>query len=344
MQQADEIVDPDDQGATSLLTKVGDSYWHLDYARSMVSLLTAMERPEDALPYYQVALTLSERRFEADKVKAVANADVMFQLREKDRDMELLRLQAFVADLDLRQSRNQTLIGVLVASLAGLVAFFLFRSYRAQRKLAHTKDIFLSEIHHRTKNNLQLLSSLLSIDARRSQAIAALGTRQDTANRARTMVLVHDHIYNQPDTSSTRIDIKPFLDDLISLLSESLERGNIRLKDDIASVLVDVDRLTPLSLIVCELVSNAYKHAFDDKGGAICIALEGEPGTLVLTVRDDGSGFNMDLARNKKGSLGLTLIDDLSEQIDGKIDVMSGPEGTLWTLSNIVARDQAASH
>ncbi|MEL7452140.1 MAG: tetratricopeptide repeat protein, partial [Pseudomonadota bacterium] len=298
--QALEAIDPDNQGPDVLLSAEGDEYWHMDFAQSMSVLLSDLDKPAEALQYAQVAMALSEQRLEDDKLKAIANMDIMFRLRDRDRDVELLRQQALVADLNLRQSQNRNVIGFLIAVLSGLTALLLYRSYRSQRKIVDMKDVLLSEIHHRTKNNLQLLSSLLSLDARRSGAkINNSDGRRDAANRAQTMALVHSHIYERDKGESTEGDVRPFLNDLIDLMQDSHQQEGVRLEHDIVSAMVDVDLLTPLGLIVCELISNAYKHAFGTGGGVIRVSLTSEHTGLKLTVGDNGRGFDVEEARTK---------------------------------------------
>ncbi len=334
LDRARQIMEPEGIGAEGLLDNPGNTFWAQEYAESMGALLVALGRPADAAPYLNVALQLSNNRFEQEKMTAIANSQLLFDLRDREVRLSAMQGQALIADLKLDQARLQTILGFAVAIGIGLVTFFLYRSYLAQRRLAETKDTFLSEIHHRTKNNLQVLTSLLNMDIRRSQSGAtARGSRQDAANRARTMALVHDHIYNHGNPSSTKIDVKIFLEDLLGLLSESLGSANVSLHWDVVSANVDVDRLTPFGLLVCELVTNAYKHAFDDKGGEIAVSLTGKPGTLELIVKDNGSGFDQEKANGDSDSVGLLLLEDLADQIDGKLSVKTDSSGTTWVLA-----------
>lgn len=341
LERARSVMDPEGNGAEGLIENPGNAYWALEYAKTLGLLLTQMGQVEEAAPYLQAALTLSEDRFEKEKINAVVNSELLFELRDREISLELMEQEAAVAELELRESRTRSLvifliagIAIMIACFAGLLAAFLYRSYRSQRRLSATKDTFIAEINHRAKNNLQLLSSLLSMDARRNRhAGINSGVQLDAANRARTMALVNDHIYHHGKANSTRVDIKPFLENLAKLLDESLGRENVNLTAHSVSAEVDVDRLTPLGLIICELVTNTYKHAFGTSGGEITVALTGEPGSLVLTVKDDGNGFDPQVARKKHGSLGLGLMHDLTEQIDAKIDVQTGTTGTTWTLS-----------
>ncbi len=332
--RARQIMEPDGSGTDGLLENPGNTFWAQEYAESMGALFIALGRPVDATPYLDVALQLSNSRFDQEKVKAIANSQLLFELRDREARLSTMQDQALIADLKLEQSRLQTILIFAIAISIGLVTYFLYRSYLSQKRLAASKDTFLSEIHHRTKNNLQILTSLLNMDIRRSQSGSpATGSRRDAANRARTMALVHDHIYNHGKPSSTKIDVKPFLENLLELLSESLGNADVALHWDIVSAKVDVDRLTPLGLLVCELITNAYKHAFDDRGGKIEVSLVGKPGTLELVVKDNGAGFDQKEAERNTESVGLLLLEDLADQIDGKLTVQTNSNGTIWTLA-----------
>lgn len=342
LDRARAIMDPDGEGAERLTQNPGNAYWALEYAKTRGRLLSQMGQTEEALPYLNAALTLSEDRFKKEKVSAIVNSELLFELRDREISLELMQQKATVSELELRESRTRSLLSFLTAGIAILVAGFaavlattLFRSYRLQRNLSKTKDTFIAEINHRTKNNLQVLSSLLNIDARRPRSAGDhdTGAQLDAANRAQTMALVHDHIYNYGATNSTKVDIKLFLEKLLKLLDKSLGRETVKLKSIIASAELDVDLLTPLGLIVCELVTNTYKHAFGVDGGTIAVSLTRQREALTLTVQDDGNGFDPQIAHEKKGSLGLTLLNDLSAQINGKLNVQTGATGTIWTLS-----------
>lgn len=336
LDRAREIVEPDGGGAAGLLVDPGNTYWMLEYIKGRAVLLSALGRKSEATPYLEAALSISEDRFEKEKMTAIANADLFFELRDRDASLEIARQEALVAELGLREARSQILLWSIAAGAVGLIALLLFRLYRQQRTMVSVKSTYLSEIHHRTKNNLQFLSSLISLDARRTLDPDALREGQvNAANRARTMGLVHDHIYNQDDTVSTKIEVRPFLQDLLKLLEQSLGRDNVELRWQITDAKMDVDITTPIGLLVCELVTNAYKYAFGDSGGRIDVLLMEEADGLVLTVQDNGRGFDATAARAKKGSLGVQLVEDLANQIGADLHLDAGSDGALWKLSKL---------
>jgi len=93
-----------------------------------------------------------------------------------------------------------------------------------------------------------------------------------------------------------------------------------------------VSRVTPFGLLLCELVTNSYKHAFDESGGQIHVEISETDGHLVMKIRDDGAGFDLSKAREKRGHIGLRLAFELAEQAGGELTVDSSDDGTVWTF------------
>lgn len=182
------------------------------------------------------------------------------------------------------------------------------------------KEMLLKEIHHRVKNNLMIISSLLSLQSRYIKDKKVLDVFKDSQNRARSMALIHDKLYQSSRLKS--IDIG----DYIRTLSADLFRtyatnsGSIELDFDVEEVMLDINTMIPLGLIVNELLSNSLKHAFPDgRDGKIIIGFHHTDHKYALSVADDGIGFPEDLDYKKTESLGLRLVNILTDQIDGEI-------------------------
>jgi PAS domain S-box-containing protein len=185
------------------------------------------------------------------------------------------------------------------------------------------KEVLLKEIHHRVKNNLQVISSLLSLQARHVQDQQVIGVLQESRQRIRSMALVHEKLYQSQDL--TRIDFAEYLRSLASYLLRSYELTPRLVSLEVAAddVFLGIDTAIPCGLLVSELISNALKHAFPDgRGGKVLVAIRsGEDGRLTLTVSDDGIGFPEDLDLGNTRSLGLQLVNTLVSQINGTIDL-----------------------
>jgi two-component sensor histidine kinase len=190
------------------------------------------------------------------------------------------------------------------------------------------KEVLLKEIHHRVKNNLQIISSLLSLQSGGMTDPKALAQFRDSQSRIRSMALIHEQLYRSEDLS--RIDFGTYLQALSEQLTQSYAPpGNgIGLQLNIDSILLDIDTAVPCGLLVSELVSNALKHAFPDgRGGKINIDMTvHDEGRIRLVVRDNGIGISDDLANRKTTSLGLQLVKSLTRQLRGTLQVDSSPE------------------
>ena len=195
------------------------------------------------------------------------------------------------------------------------------------------KEVLLQEVHHRVKNNLQIISSLLNMhaDGLPDQARQALDESQ---RRVRSMALVHEQLY-----SRERPDELDFGEYATSLASEILgayseDRGAIRLRFELEPVTLNIDQAVPCALILNELVTNAVKYAFPDhRAGEILVALhECGENRVCLRVADDGIGFPPGFDRTDCQSLGLRIVDILTYQLNGTLAVGPGP-GAEFELS-----------
>ena len=192
------------------------------------------------------------------------------------------------------------------------------------------KEILLQEIHHRVKNNLQVISSLLNLQAGYLNDQQAFDLLQDSQNRVRSMALIHEKLYQSPDLA--RIDIAEYIRNLVTYLIRSYrvdtEKINLIIKAD--NISLGVDLAVPCGLILNELVSNSFKYAFPNgKIGKIYIELSANrDGQFTLTVGDNGVGLPPDINFQRTTSLGLQLVNTLVEQLDGtiKLDNTRGTE------------------
>ncbi|MBV8518400.1 MAG: PAS domain S-box protein [Acidobacteria bacterium] len=198
------------------------------------------------------------------------------------------------------------------------------------------KEAMLREIHHRVKNNLQVTSSLLRLQA---SAIDDSATRQifeETENRIRSMALVHEKLYQSTDLS--RIDFADYIRSLGLLLfnGSALNPEKIVLRVAGPPIFLSIDdTAVPCGLIINELLSNALKHAFPGgRAGEIRVELtDGADGWIHVVVRDDGVGLPPDFDMNKAETLGLRLVQGLAQQIDGRVAVERGQRGATFVFA-----------
>jgi two-component sensor histidine kinase len=186
------------------------------------------------------------------------------------------------------------------------------------------KEILLKEIHHRVKNNLQVVSSLLSLQRSHVQDERALEPLLQSQSRVLAMAALHEFLYRSEELS--HVDTRAYLTHLVSMLSESYPGGtDVTVTLDLDDVPLDVDQAIPCGLITNELVSNAFKYAFDQRRGTLLVSFKRERDEAVLCVQDDGPGLRPSLAVEEPVTLGLQLVQLLTQQLDGKLHVVSRP-------------------
>ena len=200
----------------------------------------------------------------------------------------------------------------------------------ALRKSLAEKGALLKEVHHRVKNNLQVVTSLLRLETSRNQHLPTRSVLKAMQNRIHSMALLHETLYRTGMFAA--VDLGVYLRQLATQSFRALNDrpGPIELDLDLASVQVEMDQAIPCGLLVNELISNCLKHGFpDDHGGRIRVELvlvDGGP-QLVLRVSDTGKGLPTDFAARPRNSLGLQLVADLAKQLRGTLEV--GPEATF---------------
>jgi two-component sensor histidine kinase len=197
------------------------------------------------------------------------------------------------------------------------------RSEHAVRISLREKEVLLKEIHHRVKNNLQVISSLLNLQARYLPDPAAREIFRGSQHRVQSIALVHEKLYQSADLA--HVGFSDYAAALLDNLFETFdahERGISKIVD-VGAVRLGVDIAVPCGLIVNELVTNALKHAFPNgrKGTVRVVLCEGEDGALDLTVGDDGVGMPPDLDPRKTSSLGLDLVFTFAAQIDATVEI-----------------------
>jgi two-component sensor histidine kinase len=221
----------------------------------------------------------------------------------------------------------------------------LIRALKEERdRLAHSlaeKEILLKEVHHRVKNNLQIVASLLRLQAKGAGELAQALT--ESQHRVESMALIHEQLY---DTNSLRnVDLVKQISALSDNLfaSYGIDPTRIALHLSVEAILLGVDRAVPVGLILNELISNALKHAFPDgRAGSIWIEARHADGMLTVAVRDDGVGLPDNVECKRPKSLGLEIVGTLANQLKGIVELdRSG--GTRFRISFPERMQQAAA-
>lgn len=238
--------------------------------------------------------------------------------------------------LEERQ-RTQELLEQVNAELEGRVAVRTADLTNANTQLGRAlaeKNALLKEVHHRVKNNLQVISSLLNLQSGYISDPAALELFTESRNRVRLMALVHEKLYQSGDLS--RIDFHDYITAVSGGLQTSYggRTSAIRILVDVEQIMLPVDSAVPCGLIVNELVTNCFKHAFKEQtAGEIRITMKRlDASDLQLSVSDNGIGFPKDIDWRNTESLGMQLVTTLAEQLDGTVTMKNGV-GTAFEIT-----------
>ena len=233
------------------------------------------------------------------------------------------------------QIGSATEIILLSLGLADRIKILQQDKDSAQKELLETRlsmqETLLKEVHHRVKNNLQVIASLLSLQSGYVKDEQALAMFFESKQRVESMALLHEQLYHSPD--SKRIDFTAYTQTLLTHVSQSYGvKAVLRVAMD--EVVLGLDTAVPCGLILHELMSNALKHAFPGGlSGTIAVTLQtATPGRFVLVVRDTGIGFPPEVDFRQPTSLGLQLVHMLVEQLDGTIDLTT-EGGTTFTVT-----------
>lgn len=195
------------------------------------------------------------------------------------------------------------------------------------------KQFLLKEIHHRVKNNLQVISSLLSLQSRQLEDPKAREAIQSGRNRVKSMVLIHQKLYQDEDLVG--VDVVEYIEKLTRSLVESykIRDTEIKIYTEVDEIKLDVDTIIPIGLILNELISNALKYAFEeDKEGTINVSLKKKEHCITLKVSDDGQGLPETFSIENSKSLGYRLIRAFAEKLKATLTVEHPPAGTTVSM------------
>lgn len=311
----------------------------LQYFNAGIGLIKDTDREEMLMDYYEEIervyfnrgqtsaaydhlkkyLNLYKKIQNSERLEAIEELQTKYETEKKEQEIELLNSQNAIAEVQL-SNRNRTLVilGVGFFLLAGLL-FWALRLNKKLKKVASEKDTLLKEIHHRVKNNLQVVSALLTLQSKYIKDQGAIDALQRGQNRVESMALIHKNLYQHENLKG--VDTRDYLERLVEHLvtSYQLDDQNIELELEVPSLNLDVDTMIPLGLIINELISNSLKHAFKDRdGGKITVRLREEDNQLLLHIADDGGGVKDQI---QPVNFGQSLVRSLVRRLNGDLKI-----------------------
>ena len=195
------------------------------------------------------------------------------------------------------------------------------------------KETLLQEIHHRVKNNMQIVSSLLRLQSQHVKDPETQEIFNACQNRINSMALIHTALYQSKNIA--RIDFNAYISRLMRqlILAYNQQDSSLDYSVDVQDIHLEIDKAIPCGLIISELISNSLKHAFpSQKKGLISVHMQEQRGKYILAIKDNGTGFPEGIDFRKSGTLGLQLVTDLTSQLGGTID-LNTDKGTEFIIT-----------
>lgn len=314
-----------------------------------------------AIMHYQRHKALNDSLFTTSKSKQIALLQTQFDTKKKDQDIklkgqhiELLKKQSELQINDLSRTKTLRNVTFIVIALLLIILGLVYNRYRLKQKsseileaqqkeindknqslqhLLTEKEWLLKEIHHRVKNNLQIVMSLLNTQSAYLTDEAAMLAIRDSQHRVQAISLIHQKLYQSENLSS--IDMSAYIRELVEYLRDFFGTGQrIRFETHIDPVKLEVSYAVPIGLILNEAITNSIKYAFPgNKVGQIAISFQHTGGiNYLLTVADNGIGLPANMNSQQHDSLGLSLMRGLSDDIDGHFTI-ANDNGTVINIS-----------
>jgi two-component sensor histidine kinase len=312
---------------------------------------SALNKPWSAVAHYKTYKRLTDSIWNNEKNKQISGLEIEFQTEKKDKDIALLSQKNQLQKVRIENEGRLRYMFIAGLFIAVLVVGLIYNRYRLKkqsnlvleqkqeeinaqnellRKILDEKEWLLREIHHRVKNNLQIVISLLNTQSAYLDNEDALVAIRNSQNRMHAMSLIHQKLYQSDNLAE--IDMKWYIQELVGYMIECFgTERKIKFELITDEVKLDVAQAVPLGLILNEAISNAIKYAFpDDKKGHVKIAfLEMENNACKLSISDDGIGLPEAFNPEDTESLGMSLMTGLTDQLNGKIDMWNDGGLTL---------------
>lgn len=295
---------------------------------------------EEAYNYQSKYVSKKDTLLDENEALNMVKAQSDYEIEKRESALAMEKKEKEIKSLELA-GRNKTIwfLGGGIALLA-VVLMLSVRSYVQKKKAAtllteknNRIETLVRELHHRVKNNLQVVSGLLSLQSNRLEEGIAKDAMEEGRNRINAMSMIHQRLYLDNDLAA--VDITDYLQNLSLSLAASFGynaqhiKTNVKLPEQV----MNIDLAIPIGLIVNELVTNAFKHAFQDTyQPAVAISLEQKKDLLELRVSDNGTGSVNGHAINTAASFGMKLVRTLVEQVNGELS-LDQSSGTAYTIT-----------
>ncbi|MCX9083467.1 MAG: HAMP domain-containing protein [Candidatus Methanoperedens sp.] len=308
------------QERTEITNEVMEKLRYNSIFSGIISIFIAL-----GMGYYlshRISLPIIELKNASSEISK-GNLETQIEINTKDEIEDLGRTFNLMTN-NLSNSRNETALAIEKQKILN----------DNLKKSLNEKDMLLREIHHRVKNNLQIVTSLLNLQSQTIEEEKQRLIFTESQNRIYAMALIHEKLYQSQ--SVEKIDLKEYITGIVTNISESYgNKSNIKFDINVENISLNIDYAVPTGLIINELITNSYKYAFPDKRqGIITIFVRSDENEMIhISIRDNGIGIEKDLDIRNTSSLGLKLIVSLAEsQIHGEL-ILNRENGTEFQIN-----------
>lgn len=302
-------------------------------------LFKAMGAMDSAFHYQKLYYDISDSIVNLETRKYTNQLETQYETAKKER-----RIQALETQSKLQKARNQLSLtmAVAVGFILIIVTYFLIQNRKKSNRLAEQNKIIqqshkeiedlIRESHHRIKNNLQVVSSLLKMQSKNAKSDETRANLLEAFNRVKTIAVLHQKL--QGSQTFKQIQMQEFIGQLTEAIQGSLMSSdqNIQLLTDVDPILLSTDQSISVGLIINEVLTNSFKYAFPENKGVIELKLKQKrSNTLILQICDNGKGLPEDFDVNKNPSLGYKIVNSMAVKLKGELSIISN-DGTCTSL------------
>lgn len=317
----------------------------VSYYKTKAELLRALNRNDEAYTYYEKAFKVSDSLNSKRQQLLLAGNDILYQLEEKDNVIE--KQQSYI---NTKEKGILYIVATALGIILMLTLLYLYNSRKKQKEIQQKndeissknktikeslaeKEMLLKEIHHRVKNNLQIISGILELQNLNITDEHAKIILKEGQARIQSIALIHKTLYQSNNFS--KVPFYNYLTELIQAIEQTYRNNKTKILIAIETnnIELNINTAIPLSLIVNELITNCFKHAFHEmKEGMITVNLTTENNIYKLTIQDNGKGLPDEFNPNRLNSIGFDLVQGLTKQLEGTLD-WSNKNGTNITIT-----------
>ncbi len=304
---------------------------------------------KDAAKYYKEYISLKDSIEKYENTQMIISQEVFSLIKKSKEDLKSKEL--LIIEKNLEQQKTQQFLTILLLGIIAIVFLILYLLERninikkrevelefVNKKIEKSlkeKELLLKEIHHRVKNNLQIISSMINLQFDKISDPKTIELFEDTKNRINAIAQTHSLLYTNKNLAF--ININDFIESLVANIKGTYLSSSIKVHRNYNSIemQINIDTAVPLGLIVNEIITNAMKHAFKNYGeGIVSVNLKNENSKIVLVISDNGKGFSPEFDYKHNNSLGLNLIHLLTEQIGADLTISNLPGATFTIVLN----------